>query len=217
MNELLTSIRKNAIGLGLFALVTAGAIAVTQVTTAERIQENRRHAQARALNEILPSSRYDNDLLSDTLRIDSRFNQQLLGPLPEDAFVHLAKKDGKTVALILPVIAPDGYTTAIQLLVGIYSDGSVAGVRVVDHRETPGLGDKIDIKKSDWIKSFADKSLVSPSTDQWKVKKDGGAFDQFTGATITPRAVVKAVKHALTFFDMHKNILLNPTTPSKGA
>ena len=124
----------------------------------------------------------------------------LLGPLASEATLHYAKKDGKIHTVILPVVAPDGYTTAIQVLVGIKIDGSVAGVRIVDHKETPGLGDKVELKKSDWILSFNNRSLVNPDIDHWKVKKDGGEFDQFTGATITPRAVVDAVKRSLEFF-----------------
>lgn len=209
MKELFASIRRNAIGLAIFAVVTAGAIAVTQVMTADRIAYNIKAAEARALNQILPASSYDNDLLNDTMDIDSRFNQQLLGPLADNALIYRARNNGSVSAVILPAIAPDGYTTNIDLIVGINRDGSLAGVRVVAHRETPGLGDKIDTRKSDWILSFANKSLNNPMSEQWAVKKDGGDFDQFTGATITPRAVVRAVKRALMFFDMHKDLLLD--------
>ena len=209
MKELFASIRRNAIGLAIFAVVTAGAIAVTQVMTADRIAYNIKAAESRALNQILPASSYDNDLLNDTMDVDSRFNQQLLGPLADNALIYRARNNGSVSAVILPAIAPDGYTTNIDLIVGINRDGSLAGVRVVAHRETPGLGDKIDTRKSDWILSFANKSLNNPMSEQWAVKKDGGDFDQFTGATITPRAVVRAVKRALMFFDMHKDLLLD--------
>jgi len=216
MKELLSSIRQNAVGLAIFATVTAGAIAVAQVLTADRIAENIRAAESRALNELIPASSYDNDLLNDTLSIDSRFNQQLLGPLPDNAQIYRARTNGDVSAIILPVVAPDGYTTSIDLIVGIHRDGTLAGVRVVAHRETPGLGDKIEARKSDWIQSFAGRSLNNPQPDQWGVKKDGGAFDQFTGATITPRAVVRSVKRALMFFDMHRNLLLDGATVTKG-
>lgn len=208
MNELLASIRRNALGLGLFALVTAGAIAVAQVTTAERIEHNIRMAQARALNELVPVGTYDNDLLEDTLPVDKRFNQQLLGPLSEKDRIYLARQQGVVTTVILPVVAPDGYTTEIRLLVGIHADGTLAGVRVTEHRETPGLGDNIELKKSDWVLAFTGKSLQNPGEERWAVKKDGGDFDQFTGATITPRAVVKAVKLAQKFFAQHKDQLL---------
>lgn len=208
MKELFASIRRNAIGLAIFAVVTAGAIAVTQVMTADRIAYNIKAAEARALNQILPVGSYDNDLLNDTLSIDSRFNQQLLGPLADNALIYRARSNGEVSAVILPAVTPDGYTTDIDLIVGVRRDGTLAGVRVVAHRETPGLGDKIDARKSDWILDFDNASLTNPNAEQWAVKKDGGEFDQFTGATITPRAVVSAVKRTLMFFDMHRELLL---------
>ncbi|MEC9410869.1 MAG: electron transport complex subunit RsxG, partial [Pseudomonadota bacterium] len=205
MIELLSAIRKNAVGLAIFAVVTAGAIALAQTLTADRIAYNIKAAEARALNEILPASSYDNDLLNDTMNVDKRFNQQLLGPLPDSAVIYRARNNGEVSAVILPAVAPDGYTAEIDLIVGVKSDGTLAGVRVVAHRETPGLGDKVEIRKSDWITSFEGKSLAQPVPEQWAVKKDGGDFDQFTGATITPRAVVRSVKRALKFFEMHRD------------
>ncbi|MGE4405805.1 electron transport complex subunit RsxG, partial [Pseudomonas sp.] len=132
---------------------------------------------------------------------------RLLGnksPLP----AYIAIKDGRPSAVILQAIAPDGYSGAIHLLVGIWADGRVAGVRVLGHRETPGLGDRIELTKSPWIRSFDGKSLENPQADGWAVKKDRGTFDQFAGATITPRAVVGAVHRALQYFDVHKAELL---------
>ena len=208
MKELISSIQKNAIGLGLFALVTEGAIAVAQITTKERIERNILEAQAKALNEIVPASQYDNELLDDTLPAHD-FNDTLLGPIAEDAQIYLARTQGTVHSVILPVTAPDGYTTDIRLIVGVKADGSIAGVRIIEHKETPGLGDKIDLKKSDWVLDFDGKSLLNPDNGAWTVKKDGGEFDQFTGATITPRAVVRAVRRALVFFDQHKDELLN--------
>jgi len=119
--------------------------------------------------------------------------------------------------VILQAIAPDGYSGAIHLLVGIHADGRVAGVRVIGHRETPGLGDKIELAKSPWIRSFEGKSLSSPEAEGWAVKKDRGEFDQFAGATITPRAVVGAVHRALQYFDAHKAELLATGGETTGA
>lgn len=210
MKELLTSVRKNAVGLGLFAIVTAGVVGVAQVTTKDRIALNIELAEAKALHEIVPPGEYDNDLISDTISLaseeaHSKWKVRLLGPLSENAVAHIARKDGKAHTVIFPVVAPDGYTTHINMIVGIKSDGTLAGVRVIDHKETPGLGDKIETKKSDWILQFAGLSLENPDADknQWAVKKDGGHFDQFTGATITPRAVVRKVKLAQEFFKEH--------------
>ena len=198
------SILRNSVILGLFAVATVGMIAVTQQTTAERISEAQRRVQLSALNEIVPHDQHDNDLLTDSFSVQDR--QYLSLSAPADAY--RARQGERVSAVILPVVAPDGYSGRIDLLVGIRADGSIAGVRSVSHRETPGLGDKIDASKSQWILSFNGKSLSMPIPEQWAVKKDGGQFDQFTGATITPRAVVKAVYQALTYFDQHRAALL---------
>lgn len=198
------SILRNSVILGLFAVATVGMIAVTQQTTAERISEAQRRVQLSALNEIVPHDQHDNDLLTDSFTVQDR--QYLSLSAPTNAY--RARQGERVSAVILPVVAPDGYSGRIDLLVGIRADGSIAGVRSVSHRETPGLGDKIDAGKSQWILSFNGKSLSMPIPEQWAVKKDGGQFDQFTGATITPRAVVKAVYQALTYFDQHRAALL---------
>jgi electron transport complex protein RnfG len=119
--------------------------------------------------------------------------------LRKDKQVYLAKLNDAVVAAIIPVTAADGYSGEIDLIVGINADGSIAGVRTLSHKETPGLGDKVDLKKSDWVLSFNGKSLTNPSVEKWAVKKDKGDFDQFTGATITPRAVVGATLRALQY------------------
>jgi len=225
IKEIWTSIRKNAVGLGLFAIVTAGSIGIAQVATKDRIDKNIQIAQAKALHEIVPQDAYDNDLLNDTLSlshddIHTEFNVRLLGPIADDAVAYIARKDGKAHTIILPVTAPDGYTTNIDMIVGIRLDGTLAGVRIINHKETPGLGDKIEAKKHPWILQFPGLSLLNPEEKSWAVKKDGGDFDQFTGATITPRAVVRSIRLALTFFQQHsqelvadKDYLLKSHTP----
>jgi len=198
------SIKQNAIGLSLFAVVTAGIIAVTQTLTADRIQNNIDAAKSKALYEILPQETHDNVLLDDTVIIT---DPTLIADEDEgEAFV--ARKDGKAIAVILPTIAPNGYTGKIHSIVGVFADGSVAGVRVLQHRETPGLGDKVELKKSPWVLNYNGKSLDDPGTQGWQVKKDGGEFDQFTGATITPRAVVRSVHAALQYFNNNRDTLL---------
>jgi len=213
------SIAKNAVGLAIFAFVTAGVIAIVQQSTQQKIHDNIAHAQAKALYEITPESSVDHDLLNSYIDLHSEQSKQhlhvnYLGPIADDAKLHLAQYDGTTHTYLFPVTAPDGYTTTIQLLVGIKQDGSIAGVRVVDHKETPGLGDKVELKKSDWVLSFNGKSLNNPEIEKWKVKKDGGDFDSFTGATITPRAVINAVKQTLVMFEKDKNVLSTLTTQS---
>lgn len=208
------SIAKNAIGLALFAMVTAGTIALVQLNTKDVIAHNIEIAEAKALYEIVPERNVDNDLLNDTLALKSESSKKslhvdLLGPISKKSKAHFAKQNGEIQTVILPVVAPDGYTQAIQLLVGINMDGTIAGVRIVDHKETPGLGDKVELKKSNWVLDFNGKSLEMPVIEKWAVKKDGGAFDQFTGATITPRAIVEAVKLSLEFFDKYQDQLIS--------
>lgn len=201
--EISRSMLKNALVLGLFAIGTVGSVALLQQSTATRIAAAEREAQVRALAEILPAGSYDNHLLDNRIELNA---PELGHRSPQSAY--LALKGEQPSALILPVTAPDGYSGAIHLLVGIFADGRLAGVRVLGHRETPGLGDKIELAKSDWIRSFEGKSLNNPGEDGWAVKKDRGDFDQFAGATITPRAVVKAVHGALRYFDKHRAQLL---------
>ncbi|MCO4756812.1 MAG: electron transport complex subunit RsxG [Oceanospirillaceae bacterium] len=204
--EMFTAIRSSTLGITIFAVVTAALIAVTQVSTKDRILKNEREAQAKALYEIVPRDQIDNDMLEDTV---SFVAPGLLGhDQPVDAY--RARKAGQVIAVILPVTAPDGYSGAINMIVGITRDGSVAGVRVLSHKETPGLGDKVDLKKSDWILSLNDQRNDDDQRGSFAVKKDGGRFDQFTGATITPRAVVNATGRALDYFRINKAALLEP-------
>lgn len=203
-NILGQSIGKNGAMLGLFAVLTTGVIAATYLSTRDQVRDNIRAAEEKALLDIIPRQRHDNDMLEDSITVD---NSELLG-LREAKLRYLATREGEPVAVILPATARDGYTGDIDLIVGINVDGSVAGVRVLSHRETPGLGDQVDYKKSQWVDSFKGKSLEQPPVEQWTVKKDGGVFDQFTGATITPRAVTAAVRRTLQYFDAHRDQLL---------
>ncbi len=202
--KLADAVGRNSIVLGLVALGVTLALAGTQLLTREEIAAQQRAAEARAYNEILPPARYDNALLDDFHLVEDR---DLLG-LQQPRKILVARLDGDAQAVIVPATAPDGYGGAIELIVGINADGTVAGVRVVAHKETPGLGDKIDARKSRWIDAFAGRSLGDPAPAQWAVKKDGGAFDQFTGATITPRAVTAAVRRTLQYFEANREALL---------
>ena len=201
-----SSVSRNSILLGLFAVLTTTIIAGTYLGTRERIAEEQRKAAEKALLEIVPLHRHNNAMLDDTVAVGAEAS--LLG-LRKDADIYVARQDGVPVAIILPAIARDGYSGDIQLIIGINFDGTVAGVRVLAHRETPGLGDKVDLKKSPWILGFNGRSLADPLPEKWAVKKDRGVFDQFTGATITPRAVTAAVKRALDYYAEHRNELLD--------
>lgn len=203
--EMFTAIRSSTLGLGIFAVVTAGLIAVTQVSTNDRIADNERKAKAKALYEIVDKNSIDNDLLEGAF--------DLVAPtvtgFSEPVKAYRATKDGKVVAVILPATAPDGYSGNIGLIVGISAVGETLGVRVLSHKETPGLGDKVELSKSDWVLSFNGLAMDSSNDKRWAVKKDGGQFDQFTGATITPRAVVNATARALRYFHSHRDLLLD--------
>ena len=196
----------NSIVLALFALVTSLILATTNELTYERIEQSEREAAQRALLEIIPLERHDNDMLMDVQPVPEQYWATL--GLKKGGNIHIARDQGQPVAAIIPAVTPDGYSGAISMIIGINFNGSIAGVRVVEHRETPGLGDKVDLKKSDWILSFNGKSLVNPQTSGWKVKKEGGDYDQFTGATITPRAVVKQVLKTLQYFEDDRERLL---------
>ncbi len=190
------SITRNALLLALFALVTASLLAGTYLLTRERIAAAERAAEEKALLEIVPENRHDNSMLDSTLPVGPESNG--LG-LRVQRQVYLAKRGEQVVAAIIPATARDGYSGDINLIIGVNADGSIAGVRALSHKETPGLGDKVDSGKSDWVQGFAGRSLNNPGVEQWAVKKDGGVFDAFTGATITPRAVVGAVKRTLEY------------------
>ena len=205
--SLLLSISKNSLLLFLFALVTAGILATTYLGTRGAIATAERRAAEKALLEIIPAERIDNDLLLDIQPLSQAARAQL--NISDNSAIHIARKDNRVIAVIVPAVAPDGYSGDIKLIAGVNRDGTLAGVRVLDHRETPGLGDKIDLKKSDWITTFTGLSLTNPEPARWQVKKKGGAFDQFTGATVTPQAVVRQVKNLLEFVDNNQALLFS--------
>lgn len=198
-----------ALVLTLFAVLGGGLVALTERSTAEQIALNEKQALLFNLNNILPATEYDNDLATSVIALPS----STLLNTENDSPLYFATKAGKPVAFIFNSVAPGGYSGKIYLLVGIYTNGNIAGVRVVKHKETPGLGDAIEARRSNWILGFDHHSLSGLSEKQWKVKRDGGQFDQFTGATITPRAVVKAVHDTLLYFNQHRDVLLLGQAP----
>lgn len=206
MKALARDILSTSLTLLVFAVVAAGLLAGTHGLTRETIEATERAARQAFISQTLPAGGFDNDLIADARPLPA---DPLLG-LKRPGQAYLAKKAGMPVAVVLEVIAPDGYSGEIRLLVGVLADGSVSGVRVTEHRETPGLGDYIDKARGDWIDQFAGKSLANPPAVAWRVHKDGGRFDYLAGATITPRAVVKAVRKALEYFAAHRDTLLAP-------
>lgn len=184
--------------LGLMALLASAALALANDLTRGRIAAAEARDLQATLAQVLPAGFADNDMLADTLRIGAEGGGRL---------VYRARRSGRVVGAVFQNSAR-GYAADITVLVGVDAAGTLLGVRVVKHVETPGLGDKIEAGKSKWILAFDGKSLDKLSAAQWAVKKDGGVFDQFAGATITPRAVVKAVRGGLEFFAAHRDEIL---------
>ncbi|HEB59032.1 MAG TPA: electron transport complex subunit RsxG, partial [Gammaproteobacteria bacterium] len=196
---------------GVFAIVGSLSLALIHDATIDRIRANERATILRTLHILIPPERHDNDLFSDVIRV----RDPLLQVDNEPVEIYRARRQGQPVAAILTAVAPEGYNGNIYLLVAVNYDGTLAGVGVTRHLETPGLGDGIDRRKSDWIHIFDGKSLNDPVPEQWGVRKDGGAFDQLTGATISPRAVVKAVYNALVYYKEHRDdIFAQPAEPA---
>ena len=201
------NLRLGHFGRGALTLATVGAIGLgglmgLRALTAERVAEQQRAATLRALAVLLPPD-FDNDPEDDRIAVVA---PAWLGS--EDALsVRRARREDELQALLLEAVAPDGYNGDIRMLVGVDARGRIIGVRVVEHRETPGLGDPIEIARGPWITGFDGRSLRDPTGDAWRVRRDGGAFDQLAGATITPRAVVGAVRRALQFVEAHGEAL----------
>jgi len=200
-----------AIILTLFAIIGGGLVSLTEKNTSEQIKINEKLALQKTLNTILPATQYDNDLTSSVISVSAN---KLLGT-KQQSNVYIARKNNQATAFIFNAVAPDGYNGNIYLLIGVFSTGEIAGVRVVKHKETPGLGDAIEARRSDWILGFNQHSLTSLTNKQWKVKRDGGHFDQFTGATITPRAIVKATYNSLLYFKQYQSALLQSANAVK--
>jgi electron transport complex protein RnfG len=202
MAEAEGSVVRTLLFVGAIAVAAAVLIKSSYEFSKERIAANERARLVASLNSVLDPALGDTDL--NPVLVDAR--DELLGSSePIDVFIMMT--GGRPAAVVFATIAPDGYNAEIQLLIGISPDERVTGVRAVRHRETPGLGDAIEIGKSDWIRQFDGKSLTDPTLALWAVDRDEGAFDSLTGATVTPRAVVKAVKNTLLYFSAHKDEL----------
>ncbi|RDV25179.1 electron transport complex subunit RsxG [Alteromonas aestuariivivens] len=199
---MIQTMSKNALMLGAFAIVTTAMIGLTHSGTEQRILVQQQKNLLRVLNEVVPENYHDNVLFEDCTVISA----PELGPLPGRK-IYRARLNGQDNALAIEATAPDGYSGNIHMVIGVDTGLNVLGVRVVEHKETPGLGDKIELAVSDWIHSFSGKSFDAAKQTLWQVKKDGGQFDQFTGATITPRAVVGAVRRALLFAQENSSVL----------
>lgn len=197
-----------------FAIVGTMVLAATYLATRDTIAETEKQAKLTLISQILPRELYNNDILKEAARLPAAPE---LGDA-EPTTVYRAFLNGTPSAAVMEIVAPDGYAGKIKMVIAVRASGQVLGVRVVDHHETPGLGDYIDIAKNPWINIFTGKSLVDPDAKGWKVRKDGGTFEHNTGATVTPRAVIKAVHKSLDYFSHNQDIIfsLPVSKPEKG-
>ncbi|WP_448248077.1 electron transport complex subunit RsxG [Thalassotalea agariperforans] len=206
------AITNNAKLLAIFAIVCTLIVAVVNELTKEKINQQAEQYLLTTLHSIIEPERLNNDMYHDCLMV----SDPLLGNKTQQT-IYLARLNETPVAAAITATAPDGYNGNIELLVAINADGSISGVRTLQHNETPGLGDKVELRKSSWITSFSGNVLDGENDSRWAVKKDGGMFDQFTGATITPRAVVKAVRKAVIYFEKNKTFLFSNSSADNSA
>jgi len=199
----LKKISTTAVAMIIFSLAASTALSISYFITKSPIDESDAKAKRIFLNQVIPADLYDNNLVKDTISIEP---SSMLGN-KKNIDVYRAKKNNQVIAVIIESVAPDGYSGEIKTLVGIDKEDKILGVRVIAHKETPGLGDYIEIDKSQWIKNFDLKSLDKISEKQWAVKKDGGDFDYVSGATITPRAVIKSTYKCLLYVKENKKRL----------
>ena len=195
-----TAVNRNSKILALFAIACTAIVGLVHSLTKDQIVFQQQQDLLRNLNSIITEDSYNNVIYRDCYILSGA----ALGTVDSQK-VYRARNNKNPIAAAITTVAPDGYSGNIELLIAININGSVSGVRTLKHQETPGLGDKIEVRKSDWIKSFNTQKLANKNDSRWLVKKDGGMFDQFTGATITPRAVVRAVKNTVIYFNEHKD------------
>ncbi|OEJ66288.1 electron transporter RnfG [Magnetovibrio blakemorei] len=195
-----------ALTLTIFATVAAGLLTIGDIQTRPAIAQRLAEDLNAILSQVVPPELHDNALSKDVLILKSATGKPVT--------VYRARKGDEIIGFAYSVTGQGGYAGPVELVMGVNAQGQVLGVRVLSHAETPGLGDKIELQKSDWILSFTGLSFANLPRGKWAVKKDGGTFDQFSGATITPRAVVKAVKDGLDFFAANQITLFAKTLQS---
>jgi len=192
-----------ALNLLFFAVIGTGLLALTYKMTHDTIAISEENEKLKLISQIAPTYTYDNKIMQDTVRVAA---DELLGT-DEATIIYRGRMHGKASIAVLQAVAPDGYGGKIILIIAIHANEKIGGVRVVSHKETPGLGDYIEIAKDGWIDIFKGASLQSIIEKDWKVRKDGGTFEYRAGATITPRAVLKAVRKVLQYFALHQEEL----------
>lgn len=207
--KVLNTMGKNGLALAVFAVITTGLISLTYFGTRDQIALQQQQKLLSILNAVIDEESYDNSIQLDCALVTS---VEMLGS-EQPQHIYRATKQGRPVAAAIETTAPDGYSGKIQLVVGVTSSkldsAKVTGVRILDHKETPGLGDKINLRINDWVLDFDNQVYTAEMASNWAVKKDGGQFDQFTGATITPRAVVNAVRASVEYYLANKTTIFS--------
>ncbi len=205
------SVWKSGITLAIIAAFCTAIVALTWQLTAERIETNKKEWLERSLQPALAGLFFDSPVTESMLTIPPPHGL----PGSEAAIIYRVYAGIEPVAALFVVSARDGYAGPIRLLIGIAMDGNVTGVRVLEHRETPGLGDRIDLTKSDWVLQFDGHSLRNPEPARWAIRGDGGDFDQLTGASVSPRAVINAIRETLAYFEANRVAVFAAPTQSE--
>lgn len=208
----MSAVLKSGVTLAVIAAVCAALVAITYSLTCERIAVNEKAWLEKSLEPALAGLTFEGSVSGSMLVVRTPHDL----PGPDDVIIYRVYADDLPVAALFAVTARDGYAGAIRVLIGIEYDGTVTGIRILEHRETPGLGDKIVASRSDWVFQFDGRSLGDPRLEQWSIKRDGGEFDQLTGASVTPRAVIKVTKETLIYFAAHRDEIFSaPATEDR--
>lgn len=208
----MSAVLKSGVTLAVIAAVCVALVATTYSLTSERIAANEKAWLEKSLEPALAGLTFEGSVSGSMLVVRAPHDL----PGPDDVIIYRVYADDLPVAALFAVTARDGYAGAIRVLIGIEYDGTVTGIRILEHRETPGLGDKIVASRSDWVFQFDGRSLGNPGLEQWSIKRDGGEFDQLTGASVTPRAVIKVTKETLIYFAAHRDEIFSaPATEDR--
>lgn len=208
----MSAVLKSGVTLAVIAAVCAALVAITYSFTSERIAVNEKAWLEKSLEPALAGLTFEGSVSGSMLVVRTPHDL----PGPDDVIIYRVYADDLPVAALFAVTARDGYAGAIRVLIGIEYDGTVTGIRILEHRETPGLGDKIVASRSDWVFQFDGRSLDDPPLAQWSIRRDGGEFDQLTGASVTPRAVIKVTKETLIYFAAHRDEIFSaPATEDR--
>jgi electron transport complex protein RnfG len=207
----MSAILRSGATLAAIATICTTLVAASYHLTVDRIAANDKALLEQSLQPALANTFYDSSVSESRLVLEPPHGL----PGSEAAIIYRDYSGDEPVAALFVVTARDGFAGPIRILLGVDINGVVTGVRILHHRETPGFGDKIDERKSDWVHQFETRSLQDPLVGRWRIRGDGGDFDQLTGASVTPRAVIKAMRETLQYFDAHREeIFAAAATPT---